>query len=44
MMLYSEFKLVTSMIVCYQPILTKFKLKNFFQSKKKIFQMPKLSS
>ena len=30
MMLYTEFKLVTSMIVCYQPILTKFKLKKKF--------------
>ena len=34
MMLYNEFKLVTSMIVGYQPILTKFKLKKNFQSKK----------
>ena len=32
-MLYNEFELVTSMIVCYQPTLTKFKLK------KKIFKV-----
>ena len=37
MMLYNKFKLVTSMIVCYQPILTKFKLK------KKIFKVKKIS-
>ena len=33
-MFYNEFKLATSIIVCYQPTLTKYNLKNFFQSKK----------
>ena len=37
MMLYNEFKLVTSMIVCYQPTLTKFKLKKKFSKLKKKF-------
>ena len=43
MMLYNELKLVTSMIVCYQPTLTKFKLKKKIQRKeeKKIFQSKK---
>ena len=36
MMLYNKFNLVTSMIVCYQPTLTKFKLKKIFKVKKKI--------
>ena len=47
MMLYNEFKLVTSMIVCYQPILTKFKLKSLkknFQSQKKNFPKKKFLS
>ena len=39
-MLYNEFKLVTSMIVCYQPTLTKFKLKKKFKVKK-IFKVKK---
>ena len=34
-MLYNEFKLVTSMIVCYQPTLTMFKLKKMFFKVKK---------